>query len=317
MGFWASLLGGIATAAAAVFQVVVRVASDIVQGAAEMLDRFAKGDNVDAAMARAARDRDVAQDKLIEVNNELLALLDKNARTNLSTAERRRADHLQQERSELRKSISGVEELVAAQEIVEEPDAFEKFTVRNDRAHLIQGQVGVSAFGKKCPRCGRDMILQWPRGLNSIKTEHFFWGCSGWYQLGAAGQRACQKTLQLSSRDLQIFARTDAPEAKMSNSALSELVLMPEASQVISERLDDSMADLRRAHKGIDAYRCPTHGEPLVLRKKKQAGPLLDQYFLGCPRWRPNNQGCGYIVKLKSPMQLSTLLKKQTGAGLL
>ena len=81
--------------------------------------------------------------------------------------------------------------------------------------------------------------------------------------------------------------------------------------------MNDVISDQRSKHRGSNDYRSPTHGEELVLRKKNQATSLLDQYFLGCQRWKPNNQGCSYLVKLKSAMQLATLLKKETGTGIL
>ena len=92
---------------------------------------------------------------------------------------------------------------------------------------------------------------------------------------------------------------------------------MPEPQKIIVERIEDLRSDKNNKSEGAELYRCPTHGEKLILRKKNQATGLLDQYFLGCPKWKPNDLGCGYIVKLKSPMQLTTLLKQETGSGIL
>jgi hypothetical protein len=43
-----------------------------------------------------------------------------------------------------------------------------------------------------------------------------------------------------------------------------------------------------------------------------QAGILLV-----CPYWKPNDEGCPYMEKLKSGAQLSVLLKSQTGRKIL
>jgi hypothetical protein len=59
------------------------------------------------------------------------------------------------------------------------------------------------------------------------------------------------------------------------------------------------------------------HNEPLVLKEKKVSTGLLDNYFLSCPRWLPKSLGCNYIVKLKSPAQLASVLEKQTGREIL
>jgi hypothetical protein len=55
----------------------------------------------------------------------------------------------------------------------------------------------------------------------------------------------------------------------------------------------------------------------MVLRRKQNPTGLLDAYFLACPHWKPNNQGCTFIEKLKSGSQLAALLKSETGRGVL
>lgn len=53
------------------------------------------------------------------------------------------------------------------------------------------------------------------------------------------------------------------------------------------------------------------------LRQKANPMRLLDAYFLACPYWLPNNQGCVLLEKLKSGSQLAALLKSETGRGIL
>jgi hypothetical protein len=66
-----------------------------------------------------------------------------------------------------------------------------------------------------------------------------------------------------------------------------------------------------------DRYLCPVHNEPMVVREKRDAQGLLDQFFFGCPRWLPNGKGCSQIVKLKSPGQLASALESFYGRGIL
>ena len=55
-----------------------------------------------------------------------------------------------------------------------------------------------------------------------------------------------------------------------------------------------------------------------MLREKRDgAAGLLDQFLLGCPRWLPQKQGCNFLVKLKSPAQLSAYLESSKEGGLL
>jgi len=55
----------------------------------------------------------------------------------------------------------------------------------------------------------------------------------------------------------------------------------------------------------------------MVLREKKDAHGLLDQFFFGCPRWSPKDGGCSQIVKLKSPGQLASALEAYYGRGIM
>ncbi len=311
MGWLSDLVGAVVTVTAAVIDVAEKAKIEIVYAASKAWNNYQEK----KSRERLSRIKEQARDELIEVNDELLSILHR--RGGLSGVEKRRAELLYERRDELKNKIAGVDEVSVAREINESPDAFEKFIVNNDRAHILQGQVGVSVFGKQCPNCGRDMLIQWRRSVDTAKVSDFFWGCSGWYDTLPNGQRACSTTMRISESDMNIFARTDTPEYQVNNEELTELVMLPGPSSIVTERMNDVISDQRAQHRGAEDYRCPTHGEELVLRKKNQATSLLDQYFLGCPRWKPNNQGCGYMVKLKSAAQLSTLLKKETGAGVL
>lgn len=81
--------------------------------------------------------------------------------------------------------------------------------------------------------------------------------------------------------------------------------------------MDELKDDLFSKNKGVEVAACPMHGENMVLKKKSKATGLLDQYFLACPRWLPNDQGCSFIQKIKSPGQMLALLREQTGSGVL
>ena len=70
----------------------------------------------------------------------------------------------------------------------------------------------------------------------------------------------------------------------------------------------DAIAKLRRMRTGVTNYRCPVHKERLLPRRKHDAFALLDEFFLGCPRWTPDGEGCNFVVKLKSAAQLAGFL---------
>ena len=71
------------------------------------------------------------------------------------------------------KSIGDADENIATKEVSEEYQHFEKLILTNEKAYILQGQVGVSAFGKKCPKCQRELQIQWPRTAVMAKTDNF------------------------------------------------------------------------------------------------------------------------------------------------
>lgn len=313
MSFFSSLFNAVVTAASAVINVAVEATKAIIDTATSIWNSSSQSD-----IEKAKNKEERADDELSEINDELQLLQNRyRERGSLSESQKRRAEYLRDRRNELKQQISEVGELKTTQDLAENSVQFEHITVDDDHAHIIQGNVGVSTYGKICPNCQRDMVIQWRRDVTTASVNDFFWGCSGWYVKTFKGSPACKTSVPLSSGDLDIFAKNDSLESKINNRELSELVLLPEPQKIIIERMEDLRTDKSHKQEGAELYRCPTHGEKLILRKKKQATSLLDQYFLGCPKWKPNDLGCGYIVKLKSPMQLTTLLKQETGSGIL
>jgi len=317
MGFFSSLLGSVLTVTATVLNVAIKATGEIVNAAEQALNEFAKINHRDN-LPEAEVAKEKADDELKNVNDELLSILDKyNRNGHISAREERRCNYLRERRNELKGTIKSSDEFISTTAIVTNPEAFDKISIKDNQAHIIQGQVGVSSFGKNCPMCGREMQIQWPRTVQTATVNDFFWGCTGWYFFNSTGRRLCQYTEKMSAGDLSIFTRVDTLEAKISNDELTTLVTLPEPANILVERMDNVISDQRNQHRGTNDYRCPVHGEELKLRRKKNATGLLDQFFLGCPHWKPNDSGCTYIVKIKSPMQLSNLLKKESGTGIL
>ena len=317
MGLFSSLFGAVLTIAATVVNVAVKATSEILNAAADFLDEVTKekdrGKSPDAEVSKYKAD-----DELKYINDELLSILGKyqnNGRVSL--AEKRRAEYLRDRRNELKGEIKSSDEIISTTEIVTHSEAFNKLTIVDSKAHIIQGQVGVSSFGKTCSECGREMQIQWPRTVKIATVSDFFWGCTGWFLFNANGHRYCHHTEKMSLGDLSIFTRCDTLETEVSNEELTALVMLPEPSKIITERMDDVISDQKNQRRGTNDYRCPVHGELLALKRKHNAVGLLDQYFLSCSHWKPNNAGCSYIVKLKSVMQLSNLLAKESGTGVL
>ena len=123
------------------------------------------------------------------------------------------------------------------------------------------------------------------------------------------GKPVCSGRSKLTREDLRLFAKLDKPELQIPSLDLTQRVLDQSRSRKIRDALESIRADHKKRDIGIEVYRCPIHGENLVLKRKNQAGDsILDEYFLGCPHWLSGGLGCNFMVKLKSPAQVSSVL---------
>jgi hypothetical protein len=111
---------------------------------------------------------------------------------------------------------------------------------------------------------------------------------------------------------LILFSKLNKPELQIPSLDLTQRVMDQSRSRKIRDALESIRHDHKKRDIGIEFYRCPIHGEHLILRRKNKTGnSILDEYFLGCPRWLPGDVGCNFIVKLKSPAQVSSVLNTE------
>jgi hypothetical protein len=129
----------------------------------------------------------------------------------------------------------------------------------------------------------------------------FFWSCSGWYE-----DHSHNVTAPFIHSDMDFFTRIDRPEFEISSVQLGNIVQLTGASTTISKKLHEAK------NQSTDVYYCPIHNESMILREKKNAEGLLDQYFFCCPRIE-----CQQLVKIKSPAQLASALEAFYGRGIL
>lgn len=241
----------------------------------------------------------------IELNNEILELEQKKYRDRrLNQHDDQRLTSLYTQRDNLKDEIRTNNELLMVEKMKNGQGVYESVHINNANTHILQFHVGQTVFGKRCRQCGRPMILQWKQGMQAIAMSDFFWGCIGFYE----GVRHNELFMQ---SDMDLFTRVDRPEFQVSSQQLGNIILLPGPKSNINKR----MSDIKQEQ--TDVYLCPIHNEPMVLREKKDANGLLDQYFFGCARWGLGNGGCNQIVKLKSPAQLASALEAFYGRGIL
>ena len=223
----------------------------------------------------------------------------------LSPADIEENQHLMNLRRLLMAELDALDQVAMAEQVVEAEDELEVQDLNDDQLHILQYQVGQNALNKSCRVCHRKMVLQWESKLLIVnRRDQFFWGCSGFY---VPPPRQCKHTEKLQDSDFNVLLTTQRSEFSCTAQELAEVTFNKDP-----RRIRDAIRSIRskqqKTKQGLERYRCPVHGERLMLKEKKDSADLHDQFFLGCPRWLPDNQGCNYIVKLKSAGQISAAL---------
>lgn len=256
--------------------------------------------------------------ELAEVNKQIWRLRERyQVSGELSAHERRNLEHLRAERLRLTEEIGQLNRVKTAEEVWHHQGEYAATQIADNTAHILQYHVGQSTDNKMCPNCGRPMVLQWQRALQTAKVRDFFWGCSGWYVIRRNGELACKKKQQLSSADLQMFANLSRPEFQLTSPELTGLITAAGSADRLRRLLDEIVNEHRRSRRGTELYRCPMHGEALRLKRNRNGHGILDEYSLRCAWWLPGNAGCNYLVKLKSAAQLSAILDVECGNGII
>ncbi len=311
MGFLSSLFNGLGTILGVLTETVSAVVSTIFGGYDSYRKRGGAVQEVAVAEAQQKKDR------LRDVNDEIIGLRNRHMSLgSLSDQERRRWSDLREERDELLGKVNEAKEVKAVEKILESEAQIQKIEVDLDTTHVLQYNAFADTLGKKCRVCGRQMKLQWQRDLAVAGPNDFYWGCTGWY-VKQGKRTACSHTERLQRNDYGLMTDTSAPEFSITAEEFGVILTDTETQKIITTRVQDLQSDLSKRKQGVELVSCPVHGEHMVLRKKGNPSGLLDMYFLACPRWQPNNQGCSFIEKLKSGSQLAALLKSETGQGIL
>ena len=322
MGFWSGLLNVVD----AVFDGFTQVGKAIFKAGSEVVDTAVKSakkivDEIWKASAGVFQEepktvREHIERDLQEINARIQRLRQKfQEKGSLNVADRELWEYLKNQRNDLNAKLAALDQINMAEDIVKQEKDYETTIITDLNAQILQYHVGQSTHNKICT-CGRPMVLQWNRELSTAGIKDFFWGCSGWYIVNN-GKHACTRQIRLSQDDLNIFANLNRAEFKVKSAELTRKTLDPKRAKRVRDALDSIRAEHHKRRLGVAIYRCPIHGESLRLQRKKQTSSgLLDEYFLGCPRWLPNNAGCNFIVKLKSVGQISSVISAEQNQGI-
>lgn len=301
---------------------LARVAEGVRDGWIEMIDRFRNPRN---PVSDSENEGDVeTADELIRLKNELLevndrimalrALYYKNG--GLSDGQKDEWNSLRKRRKDICDRIDAYREVETASKIVREEEFVRKLDIDKNNVHILEFNAFANILGKTCSKCGRAMKIQWRNGLGRVGPSDMFWGCTGWYVVGQGG-RSCSHKEPVTRGDLKLMACADVPEYSVSYDDFSDIFSDPTVERIVDERVSDLVSDLSSRKEGVYLAYCPVHGEGMRLRRKRESNGLLDTYFLSCRCWKPDGQGCQFVEKLRSPAQLSALLRSETGRGAL
>lgn len=308
MGFFDSVLNAIGKAVNVVMYAAGTISGIAFAGTVEFIqvacEKFVEHRSKNRATNLSLSNRPV-HNQTRALNDEITDLEAKCRRDrSLNRTDQQRLLGLYEQRDSLKQQLCQNNELVMAERIADGKGFYDNLHITNVNTHVLQFHVGQTVFGKRCRQCGRPMVLQWKQGMATVAMSDFFWGCIGFYE-GVRHQEPFQQT------DMNLFTRIDRPEFEISTGQLSNIIMLPGPRQNVTSRMRSAR------QQETEVYLCPIHNEPMVLREKKDAQGLLDQFFLGCPRWSHKDGGCHQVVKLKSPGQLASALEAYYGRGII
>lgn len=311
MSFWSNLtsalFSGLKTAGRVVMNVAGPAIGQITVAARKVF--YGAMDGINKAFASPpATERERIDRDLFDTNERLERLRERHRRYgSLTATDQAENRHLMERRQDLMDELEALDKVDLAEELVEAEGDIEAFEITEAQFHMLQYQVGQNSLNKVCAVCGRKMVLQWDNKLLVVqRRSQFFWGCSGFY---VAAPYQCTQTDQLCDADFKVLLNTRRSEFECTPEELAA-VTFEKNPERIRDAIRSIRSKLQKKRQGLDCYRCPVHGERLIIREKREPiGGLHDQFFLGCPRWLPNDQGCNYLVKLKSAAQISAALE--------
>lgn len=304
MGFFSTFFKAVGVFVEAAVYAVGTVAAWVGEKTADLID-VAKQAYGDYKQRNIPLEKRRNRSQLSDVNEKIRYYEMKKRRDgSLSQYDLYEIQKLKSERHRLINEVLEHIEADTAAAIAEEPDSFEDVLIDDSNIHIIQFHVGQAVSGKKCV-CGRPMILQWKRGTTRASMHDLFWGCTGFYTA------ECYRKQNFHPEDARLFTKTTRPEFQITAAQLTTITNNPSAKSNITKRLNSMRNEV------IEKYLCPEHGVELVLKEKKNADGVMDQFFLGCPLWKADDTGCNFVMKLKSPAQLASVLESHDGRGIL
>jgi hypothetical protein len=301
--FGRAVMEGVVSAGRAIVAATAPVVIRVVETAHRVVNAMRDGINREFRTPPKTERERIERD-LEEINSRIMALRARyNSAGSLTDADMREHRRLRERRDDLARELEAIDNVLHAEDISDERSQYHVVTINDDLSHVLQFHTGQHTTNKICSVCGRPMILQWNRKLTVARLADCFWGCTGYY----FEPLRCRHTDLLTTSELEVFVNLNHQEFAMSPQELAEATLRV-GPQRVREAMQDLLSGVRKGQTAVQRYRCPIHKERLLPKRKGDASSLLDEFFLGCPRWLPDKTGCNFVIKLKSAAQIAAVL---------
>jgi hypothetical protein len=211
-----------------------------------------------------------------------------------------RINEINQEREQLRKDIGDTNAVQSAKEIVDADGLISAKTSADELA----SQVGILST-KVCPTCGGIMTLQFD-AHNTSQGQKFKWRCT-------SARRIPCSSIYVSAAELEDQVSVRKPHNDL------DIDEAERKSWSHPDVLAKTAARVRGQIGTVDeAILCPIHLTPMkLLPVANSSGLLLDTYQYACLGVDPNGRACSHTVPVKSFGQVSGLLTRLDGRGIL
>lgn len=216
-----------------------------------------------------------------------------------SPADADRIQEINDSRERLRKEMGETNAIQSAQDIATANDLISAPASPDELA----SQVGILST-KQC-RCGGIMTLQFDAN-NKTEGQKFKWCCT------AVRPSLC-RNVYVTTQELAHQVSVRQPNSDLDISALQR-------NSWKNPSLLAKTAGRVRGHLGDEdqAILCPNHLMPLkLLPTANSRGLLLDSYQYTCLGVHPDGTACNHTVPIKSFGQVSGLLSRSEGRGIL
>ena len=277
-------------------QIVERVkvaATNFVRGWEDSTERA----NQSSFYKDAKAQRNFAQD-LADEERELAAKKARDKRRTEADAER--LDEIAKERERLRRTIDETTAAQSAKELVAADDLASRPLTDAD----LEGNVGLLS-SKVCPRCGSTMTLQFH--IHNVQAgSRLKWVCS---------------SIRLDPCPFIFLTKEELARQVAIREPHADLDATPQEKQTWRQpEVVKDTAGRVRGHLGDEdqAVVCPRHLLPMKLLPMANAGGLLlDSYQYTCLGVDAEGKACNHTVPVKSFGQVSALLTRYEGRGIL